>query len=236
LNDCIVISDLHLFSQRSQADEHLPRIHAAVRSSRALVLAGDIVDFKWSRVGSIDDTADAARLWLEELLDQNPEGELHYLLGNHDHVPALITRLESLAADCPRFRWHPYHLRLGNAVFLHGDVSNPGMNQAKLHAYRERFGQLDQHASGMSHVYDLVLALRLNVFGTRLLYPHGTVMRRILRYLEEVGDELSLDVRNVYFGHTHRSLSGEEHGGVRFHNCGAPIRGHDFRIITAELS
>ena len=47
---------------------------------------------------------------------------------------------------------------------------------------------------------------------------------------------VGLDVRNVYFGHTHRSLSGEEHRGVRFHNCGAPIRGHEFQIITADLS
>lgn len=234
--DCAVVSDLHLFSRRSRAHVHHPSILDAARRSRRLVLAGDIVDFRWSNVGSADSTADAAIDWLGGILDDNEEGDVEYVLGNHDHVPELVERLEALAAECPRFRWHPYHLRIGNAVFLHGDVSNPRMSRDRLHAFRESFGAHERPAGSSDQLYELVVALRLHVVSARLLYPRAKVMRRISRYLDEVGDELGEGVRNVYFGHTHLALSGEEYGGKRFHNCGAPIRGLEFQILEADLS
>ena len=236
MNHCAVVSDLHVFSRRSQVDHHLHEIHEAARRAQTLVLAGDIVDFKWSVHPSVDATADAARTWLEELLERSHDGDVHYLLGNHDHVPALVERLTDLAADEPRFRWHPYHLRLGNAVFLHGDVSRPRMTRERLRAYRERFGGHRQRAAAEQQLYELVHALRLHVVGARFLYPRATVLRRVARYLDEVSDEVGKGVRNVYFGHTHRALFGEEYRGMRFHNCGAPMRGREFQILSADLS
>lgn len=236
MNHCVVVSDLHVFSRRSRVDLHLAKIHEAARRAQTIVLAGDIVDFRWSLHPSVDATADAARGWLEELIEQSQGGDVHYLLGNHDHVPAFIERLADLAASEPRFRWHPYHLRLGNAVFLHGDVSRPRMNRDRLRAYRERFGNHRQRAGAEGHLYELVHALGLHLLGGRLLYPRAAVVRRITRYLEEVSDEIGAGVRNVYFGHTHQALSGEEYGGILFHNGGAPMRGHHFKILSADLS
>lgn len=236
VQDCAVVSDLHLFSKRSRAHVHQPRILDAARRTGRIVLAGDIVDFRWSRMGSADATADAAVDWLGEILDGNDGGDVEYVLGNHDHVPELVERLEVLADQCPRFRWHPYHLRIGNAVFLHGDVSNPRMDQARLRAYRESFGAHERPSGSSHHLYEVVVALRLHVLGARFLYPRAKVVRRIARYLDEVEHEVGAGLRNVYFGHTHLALSGEEYRGLRFHNCGAPIRGLEFQILEADLS
>lgn len=236
MSDCVVLSDLHLFSRRSRAEEHRRDLLDAARRARTVVLAGDIVDFRWSRIGDADATSDAARAWLEELLDAGGDVEVHYLLGNHDHVPAHIERLDALAGDDARFRWHPFHLRLGGAVFLHGDVSNPRMTPARLRAYRERFGRHANQGPAMERLYDALMALRVHVLGARVLYPERTTLRRIARYLDDVQGEIGGDVRNVYFGHTHRPVHGAEFRGIRFHNCGAPIPGVDFRIVTADLS
>ena len=92
MNDCYVFSDLHMFSRRSLAAEQMDQIRATVRKAATLVLAGDIVDFKWSELGSIEETAMATSEWLEDLLGESNRCEIHYLLGNHDHQEALIQR------------------------------------------------------------------------------------------------------------------------------------------------
>ena len=233
--ECIVVSDLHLFTKRSRVDEHMPRIHGAAQQARTLVLAGDIVDFKWSRLASLDATADAAREWLEELLDQSGTCRVHYVLGNHDHVPELIDRLEALASVEARFEWHPFHLRLGNAVFLHGDACNPRMNDMRLRAARLGTAGHRSRSEGQARIYDLVVALRLHVMGARLLFARKTVLERLSRYLDELEDELGGGIRNVYFGHTHLALDRVEHRGRCFHNGGAPMPGVEFRIVEADL-
>jgi UDP-2,3-diacylglucosamine hydrolase len=233
---CRVVSDLHLFTRRSDADEYLGHIQLAVRNSRTFVLAGDIFDFRWSRFPSAEATAEEARRWLEALIKAGPETQFHYVLGNHDHAPALIEQLESLAAAEPRFRWHPYQVRIGNAVFLHGDASNPRMNQERLEAYRLGFAK-ERPASAMAHrMYRVAMAMRLHVVGARLVFKERFVVRRLTAHLRRLGPEWSNGVRNVYFGHTHLALSGVEHDGRRFHNCGSPMRGLSFQILEADLS
>lgn len=233
MNDCHVISDLHMFSRRSRVADHLGEIRDKARSSRTLVLAGDIVDFKWSELGSVEATAGATADWLEELLGHGCD--IHYLLGNHDHHPALVERLKGLAGGHQGFSWHPFHLRLGNAVFLHGDAANVRMNVERLAAYRKRFGGHGQRGMAMNRLYDAAVAARIHVLGARLLYPHRTVLRRLFKYLDEIQCGPAQGVRHVYYGHTHRAMADVEYGGLRFHNCGAPMPGMQFRIVKADL-
>ena len=67
--------------------------------------------------------------------------------------------------------------RLGGAVFLHGDVSNPRMNPARLHAYRESFARHPNQGPAMERLYDALMALRVHVLGARVLYPERTTYR-----------------------------------------------------------
>ena len=233
---CHVISDLHLFTRRSEAELHQSAIEQAARRAGSLVLAGDIFDFRWSRWDSTDATAEAAIGWLTDLLAAAPGTELHYVLGNHDHMPALIHRLEVLAQSVPRFHWHPFHLRLGNALFLHGDAGQPGMTPERLVEYRGKFAIERPASEFQERVYGAVVALRLHVLGARLIFPSRGVVRRIAAHVEALGSVWSENVRNVYFGHTHLALDGVEHEGRRYHNCGSPMRGLSFRILEADLS
>lgn len=235
MGSCHVISDLHLFSRRSQAAKRSDELERVVRESRRLVLAGDIVDFKWSEIGDEERTAEAAAEWIERLMRINPRCEFHYVLGNHDHHPALIARLTALAECHGRFHWERFQMRLGNAVFLHGDAANARMSPKRLGEYREKFAEHGQRGTAMNRLYDLAVATRIHVVGAKVLYPRRRVLRRLYRYLDQIEAGPVQGVRNVYFGHTHLALSGVEYGGLRFYNCGAPIAGLKFEILKAEL-
>jgi UDP-2,3-diacylglucosamine hydrolase len=157
------------------------------------------------------------------------------VLGNHDHLPEWTCALDELAGREPRFRWSPFHLRLGNAVFQHGDVSTPGIDPARLPQSRARFAQSRPPSRALERAYDGVVALRLHLLGARLAFPQRAVLRRLSRYLDGVRHEVGDGVRNVYFGHTHIPVDGVEYGGRRFHNGGAAIDGVPFRVLRAEL-
>ncbi len=236
MSKCAIISDLHLFAKRSAADGIVPQLHESARRCDAVVLLGDIFDFKWSEHRSHEATADAAVKWLQDLLAQNDQGSLHYVLGNHDHHPALVGRLAELAQDESRFEWHPFHLRIGNAMFLHGDAANTGMNSSRLVNYRERSAAHGRPGKFRNRLYDWTVASKLHLLGARLAFPHRRVLRRITRYLDSLGANAESGVTDVFFGHTHRALRDFSFAGMRFHNCGAPIPGVKFDILEVDLS
>ncbi len=95
---------------------------------------------------------------------------------------------------------------------------------------------LDRRRRGpfLSKLYDVVVATRLHKPLPRLVFARRIVVRRILKYLENIGEGPADGVRDVYFGHTHRRLSNYRYHGLAFHNGGAPIKGTKFRVIEAR--
>jgi UDP-2,3-diacylglucosamine hydrolase len=79
-----------------------------------------------------------------------------------------------------------------------------------------------------------VVLTRLHKPLPHLVFAKRIVVRRILKYLESIGEGPGNGVRNVYFGHTHRRLSNYRYRGLVFHNGGAPIKGMKFRIVEAK--
>ena len=121
------VSDLHMFARRSDAPRYAEAIRAAARRSSVMVLGGDIFDFSWSTRPRGDATVEAAYHWLQRLAAEHPRCRFHYLLGNHDYCQPFIDCLEEHSAAIPNFAWHHFYLRLGQNVFLHGDVAEKQM-------------------------------------------------------------------------------------------------------------
>ena len=231
-----VVSDLHLFSRRSQAEDYLPAIRAAADEADLFVLAGDTFDYKWAHQPCAESFADHAKDWLEDLVRGRPECQFSFLLGNHDHHPALISRLGQLSADLPNFAWDPWFLRYRSSIFLHGDVANGFATSERLARFRQRCGKHKRRPGEFRNwIYDALIAARIHTCSGGVMFPAGRVARRIARYLDHIGQGAEVGTRDVFFGHTHRSLDGFEHGGMRFHNPGAPIKGTPFRILEAEI-
>ena len=228
-------SDLHLLSRRSSAASHLHHIHDAARRSDHFVLGGDIFDFKWSTLSSLDEALAAAEDWLCALASTSPGCRFHFLLGNHDYHPALIQRLPALASRLPNFAWEHFFLRMGDTVFLHGDVADRQSNtQALLEARRSGF----RHESrGPLHhgAYQMVVGSHLHRLIPTAVYPRKTVAKRILHYLRNIGHGPDAGTRRVCFGHTHRIMLGFQHEGVTFFNGGAPIGRARFHVLEFEI-
>ncbi len=62
----IFISDLHLLSQLSVGQIHLGSTKASIKSADAIVLGGDIFDFRWSRMGSLNATLKEPKIGLRK--------------------------------------------------------------------------------------------------------------------------------------------------------------------------
>ena len=67
-----VLSDLHLFTSRSDGERWEDDIAGAAGEGDFLVLNGDIFDFRWSTLPSVDATLDAAVAWLDRWLVEFP--------------------------------------------------------------------------------------------------------------------------------------------------------------------
>ena len=220
-----VASDLHLFARRTRGHDLLGPLTEAAARTGTLVLAGDIVDVRWSTLGGPEATARATDAWLRDVIAGAPSAEVHYVLGNHDDTPEIRGALGALSGAEERFSWHPHHLRLGSALFVHGDVdrprsSNHGPNPGPA---RER-------------AYAAAIALHLHRAAAAIAFPHRAVLRGLHRYADRLEASGGEPIRDVFFGHTHRPMERASYRGRRYHNGGAPIDGVAFRIIEEHIS
>ncbi len=233
MNKCYFVSDLHLLANRSNAHRYLEEIARAASRAEVLVLGGDTFDFRWSHIPILK-AVDRAVHWLMVLTSSCPHCHFHLVLGNHDYHQAFIDRLVELDRQVCNLSWHRYYVRLGNSVFLHGDVANKEMDARMLTEFREKWLDGRQRGPFASLLYDVVVLTRLHKPMPHLVFTKQIVVRRILKYLESIGEGPKNGVRDVYFGHTHRKLANYHYRGLAFHNGGAPIKGMKFRIIEAR--
>jgi UDP-2,3-diacylglucosamine hydrolase len=234
--NCYFISDLHLFSRRSQADRYREELHAAAREAEAFVLGGDIFDFRWSTLKSTNHTIDAAIRWLEELIAPHPHCRFHFVLGNHDCNRNFVARLDRLSGATANLSWYEDYLRLGHSLFLHGDVADGNHTAATLALRRQKWHHDEKRRGAVKNlIYDMVVHAHIHRVVGHLANPQSQVAARIINYLEDIGHGPKNGLRHIYFGHTHVAMTNFQFGGLTFHNCGAPIKGLEFRIIKTDI-
>ncbi len=178
MSKCYFVSDLHLFANRSNAHRYLEQIAQAASRAETFVLGGDIFDFRWARLPPLRAVELAIR-WLEELTADCPACHFHLVLGNHDYHQVLIDRLVRLEKQTANLSWHRFYVRLGDSIFLHGDVADRRMDARKLAEARELW--LDRRRRGpfLSKMYDVVVLTRLHKPAAHLVYARRIVVRRI---------------------------------------------------------
>lgn len=225
------VSDLHLFTRRSRAADYEPALREAASRAEIFVLGGDIFDFGWTTLGSVEPTIAAAIRWIESLATDHPQCVFQYLVGNHDCNRDFLLRLDDLSRRLPNLSWHRYFLRSDENVFLHGDVVDKSNLDHTSLALRRFKHDHSKTKSRLAHsLYDLAIASRIHLAG-HLVNRNQRVTGRILRYLRGIGHGPETGVKHVYFGHTHRALDRLQMHGMTFHNGGAPFPGLRFRIV-----
>ncbi len=230
-----VVSDLHMYCKRSNWQSHLPEIYEAAAVSDLFVFNGDTFDFKWTMLKSVDQTIEKAIEFLAELAARYPDCRFHVNLGNHDHVQGFIDALSDLARRTPNLTWHPYYLRVGSTLFLHGDMATRKMSHAQLEAYRSSWLHHKKQGRVKNRVYDAAFKAGAHIAISRLVHPPQRTLKRVHEYIHDIGHGTPHGVDTVYFGHTHVAVDAEYYRGVTFHNGGAPMRGMEFSLLRLEL-
>jgi len=228
------VADLHLFARRSTADQHMDEMIEAANEAELCVLGGDIFDFRWSTYNTEDETAHAAVEWLREFDRATNHKRVLFLLGNHDDHPELIERLPYLSAELQTFEWERFYYRLGDTLFLHGDVADRTMTAACLQSQREAFHH-GSRSEFHNKMYDVAIKAQLHRLAPPAVYPKKRVAKRLLNYMNDVGHGPDSGIEHVFFGHTHRAMDHFHYNGVHFHNGGAPIGGAPFRILKRNV-
>jgi UDP-2,3-diacylglucosamine pyrophosphatase LpxH len=229
------VSDLHLFSRRSLAMRHAEALGEAAGKAHTFVLGGDIFDFRWTTLASVEHTIDAAVKWLDKLVSAHPQCEFHFVLGNHDSNERFVARLAQLSAGTPNLSWHPYYVRLGSGLFLHGDAADRKMTPESLARARSKCLVDKKRGKTANLLYDLAVRARLHKAVMHVAKPRQLVAKRIHAYAQRIGHGPESGLKNVYFGHTHAALSNYRYGGLTFHNPGAPMEGLEFQIVETDV-
>lgn len=216
-----VISDLHLFTNRSCATERMPEILQLAEDADLLVLNGDIVDFRWSTFFSIDGTINAALGWLNDLSEHSPECLIYYIMGNHDANQKFARALDDLHHRKNNFRWSPSHLHFEDYIFFHGDCISDGET---IRNRRIPDRQMIVQLPLLHRLYGLAVSLRMHRLVAAKESPFRNV-KKIDHLLECCfSSEKSSSIRNVYFGHSHVAFSDLFFNGRHYFNTGSLIR------------
>ncbi len=223
-----VISDLHLFTNRSDAVHSAEAIRQALTESDFFVLNGDIFDFRWSTFQTVEATLDAAEEWIRSLSAVNPDCQIHYVLGNHDSPARFAAHLEMLAEDVPNFNWHPSHMRIGGKLFLHGDLP---ISNRRIAPFQRVLGHVEKRKGKLMNLaYATLISSRLHRIVDRFHSPMRCA-QRIHHAIMQDKTGLAEGLTDVYFGHVHYVMHDFAYRGLRFHNTGATVRHLKSRII-----
>ena len=232
----MVVSDLHLFAARSGGEARFAAVRDSLRELDVLVLNGDIFDFRWSCLADPATTQVAALAWLRDLATSLPDCRIHYVLGNHDCLAGFAQALADLADVLRNFQWHEYVLRLGSAVFVHGDCAHATMDAAGLDRYRQAWRHDRQRGRFAARAYLAADWLGLTRVAHQWHFPRGRTVGRVAHYLDDALPGWRATTRDCYFGHTHLPFAGHGHDGMLFHNTGSAIRGMSFKPAVFSTS
>ena len=115
----LVISDLHLFSSRSDGFSLMDKIWNDLRKLDVLVLNGDIFDFRWSQLTSEEETINEALKWLQKVVEISDDIQIHYIIGNHDCIVDFTKSIKEFSKNYPHLEIHDTQLLLDRLSLIH---------------------------------------------------------------------------------------------------------------------
>ncbi|MCK5113144.1 MAG: metallophosphoesterase [Phycisphaerae bacterium] len=216
-----VISDLHMFTQRTVAPSYQDAINRAAGEADFFVLNGDVFDFRWTTLNDAEHTACVAVEWLESLAKASPNCRFFYIMGNHDGLDFFAEHLKTTAERIENFEWHSSHLRIGSSLFFHGDlplgIGRPDAFERTLLPIERKKGKLANFA------YHLFIESRLHRL-TAHFHSAQRCAKRIHAAMKQDATGLTEGITDVYFGHIHHTFTDFKYNGFTFHNTGSAIR------------
>ncbi len=229
------ISDLHLFSSRCVVEEHRGAIDGAVEWADTCIWGGDLFDFRWSRLESPQRSIDESTRWLGSWCTRFPDKSFVFLRGNHDAHPPFVQRLNEWSAEQPNFVVDADAMRIGDTLFVHGDVIEKQGSVESFRRYRNTWSRKRPAGHLQNRAYDAAISFRLHWAAAKIVHPVDRTCRRLLRWMRRQNEQDTRGIRRIVFGHTHQRIDGRSLDGIRFYNGGAAIRHVPFEPIRLTV-
>ena len=229
------ISDLHLFSNRSSADEHHDLIARCIDDADLCVWGGDLFDFRWSRLRDESESVATALAWLEAWYTRFPATDFVFLDGNHDAHALFANELTAWAGERSRFQCGLDCVRIHDTLLLHGDVIEGKGCPDAFADYRGRWRNKRVASQMASGFYDMAIAARVHKAAAMAAHRRRATCIRLIRWMHGQPDDATKGIRRIVFGHTHRRIRGYRCRGIEFYNGGAAIRHVPFSPVTLEF-
>lgn len=228
------ISDLHLFSSRSNAEEHHELMARSIEEADLCVWGGDLFDFRWSQFERESQSIDSALQWLEDWYESFPTTQFVFLDGNHDAHVSFSRELAQWSMERSRFQCGLDALRVDNTLLLHGDVIEGNGCPDRFAQYRCRWQDKPAAGKTASRFYDVAIATRAHRAAAMAVHRRRATCLRLLRWMHGQPDQATAGIERIVFGHTHRMLPGYRFEGIEFFNGGAAIRHVPFAPVVLE--
>ena len=229
------VSDLHLFSNRCNVNEHHGLIESSIAQADICIWGGDLFDFRWSRLEDESMAVMQALNWLDDWYERFPEKHFVYLHGNHDAHGVFSRAMIQWAADRSRFEFDLNAMRIKDTLFLHGDVIEGKGNLDTFAEYRGRWKMKPVASRVASGFYDVAIAARVHKAAAMAAHRRKATCLQLLRWMHGQPSESIAGIRRIVFGHTHRRIDGYRLEGIEFFNGGATIRHVPFAPVMIEF-
>ncbi|TWU47080.1 metallophosphoesterase [Rubripirellula reticaptiva] len=232
------VSDLHWLSARSNYESHETSIRNAVSRCNVCVWGGDLFDFRWSQHANDTFAIEASLEWLDHWYRDFPETRFVFLNGNHDAHESFQVSLVDWAASRDRFEVGAECLRIGDTIWLHGDVIEGDGSADAFSHYRNQWKNKPTSGRLASLAYDVAVNARIHKAAALAAHRRKNTCMRLLRWLQRQPANQTSGVRRIVFGHTHRRINGFRIGSHEFFNGGAAIRHVPFQpiVLTVQQS
>lgn len=137
-NSLLVMSDIHRAAHISALPDYEAALVRQMGAFEHVVLNGDNFELFYLDAKFFNHDASTAPhtlvksavkdslQFLETCLQQNPQTTIHLVLGNHELIHKFRNGLDKLQQKYPNFEWSPEAIKIGNALFVHGDLAMDG--------------------------------------------------------------------------------------------------------------
>lgn len=226
----IVVSDLHLFTHRSDTPFLTDYLYGKTGENDFILLNGDIFDFRWSVYKTSSQARHVALEWLKGLIALSPSCHVYYVLGNHDCDREWARALDEIEAR--NFSWSSSHFWIGKSLFLHGDLP-----LRRRDPYKRDLPETRERPLGYvwaEKLYDLALFIRFHRL-VGLVFTPERCADRLYKTLKKADPDRVSALSDVYFGHTHVPFSGYCYQGILFHNTGSSVRYLRMNTLSVEI-
>lgn len=209
-------------------------IHAAAKNANAIILNGDIFDFNWTTLTSLEAAVEEAEQWIESLCKNHPRARVCYVIGNHDNYKGFLDRLPGLCKRLNNFEFHHYSVHIGRSLFLHGDCATHPMTVKNVSGYRRTWYRGDHKGKLKGAIVDALVYFRIIYLIHLIAFPRRIVLRRVDTWIQLNHPDLLDQIDDVFFGHTHLPFSNVTFNGRCFHNTGSAIKTMTFNMMTFQ--